>query len=215
MVIPSHLPATLGALKRDAGGRRSHRTVKDEVRANLIQRLRAGEPLFSGVVGVRRHGHPAAGQRHSLEAQLHPAGAARPGQDAAAARASSTLLDESIPVVAGCEIHDDPFDAAVRIVPGSAAADRATDLPIAWLVARRALRREAGDARRDHRRPHRRRRSDQGRAARPRAGRRADHALRPAAARPTAASSPSTSCRTWPARSRWASSTSCRKATCS
>ena len=51
MATPSQHPATLGGLQTRAGGRRSHRTVKDEVRANLIQRLRARRPLFPGVVG--------------------------------------------------------------------------------------------------------------------------------------------------------------------
>ena len=100
MAIPSRLPATLGALKRDAGGRRPHRTVKDEVRANLIQRLRAREPLFSGVVGfddtvipqlvnaiLSKHNFILLGLRGQAKTRL--------------LRSLVTLLDESIPNCSG------------------------------------------------------------------------------------------------------------------
>ena len=51
-MVPSSFPNTLGGLRRAvAAGQSSHRTVKDEVRANLIARLRSGGPLFPGVVG--------------------------------------------------------------------------------------------------------------------------------------------------------------------
>ncbi len=131
MVTPSHLPSTLGALKRDAGGRRSHRTVKDEVRANLIQRLRAREPLFSGVVGfddtvipqlvnaiLSKHNFILLGLRGQAKTRL--------------LRSLVTLLDESMPAVAGCEIRDDPFDPLCAACRARAAA-MGDDLPIEWL----------------------------------------------------------------------------------
>ncbi|HJY35531.1 MAG TPA: hypothetical protein VJ260_11790, partial [Vicinamibacterales bacterium] len=131
MAIPSRLPATLGALKRDAGGRRPHRTVKDEVRANLIQRLRAREPLFSGVVGfddtvipqlvnaiLSKHNFILLGLRGQAKTRL--------------LRSLVTLLDESIPAVAGCEIRDDPFHPLCASCRARAAA-MGDDLPIEWL----------------------------------------------------------------------------------
>ena len=43
---------TLGALRRDVdGGRVARRSVKSEIRDNLIDKLRAGEPLFPGIIG--------------------------------------------------------------------------------------------------------------------------------------------------------------------
>jgi magnesium chelatase subunit I len=131
MAIRSQLPATLGALKRDAEGRRPHRTVKDEVRANLIQRLRAGEPLFPGVVGfddtvipqlvnaiLSKHNFILLGLRGQAKTRL--------------LRSLVTLLDESIPAVAGCEIRDDPFHPLCASCRAKVAA-MGDDLPIEWL----------------------------------------------------------------------------------
>ena len=129
---------------------------------------------------LRRDGCPAAGERAALETQLHPARAARPGEDAVATRAGD---------VAGRRdsrrgrLRDprQPVRAAVRVVQGQGRRGRRRP---AHRVAgsRRTLRREARHARRDDRGSHRRRRPDQGRAQGPRARRRADDALRAAAA---------------------------------
>ena len=47
------LPETLGALRnyKDLAAKLPHRTVKDELRENLICRLQKHEPLFPGIVG--------------------------------------------------------------------------------------------------------------------------------------------------------------------
>ena len=52
MAHSTTLPATLGDLRRAiTSGAWPHRSVKDELRSNLIDRLRAGQPLFPGVIG--------------------------------------------------------------------------------------------------------------------------------------------------------------------
>jgi magnesium chelatase subunit I len=74
---------TLGGLRKDIeAGRVARRSVKSEVRDNLIRKLRAGEPLFPGIIG-----YDDSSCRRSnavLAPQLHPARPARPGQDAPA-----------------------------------------------------------------------------------------------------------------------------------
>ena len=51
--IPTDLPRTLGELRRSAFSEEhiANRSVKDELRTNLIARLRGREPLFPGIVG--------------------------------------------------------------------------------------------------------------------------------------------------------------------
>jgi magnesium chelatase subunit I len=51
--VPASRPQTLGALKRSpfATAARASRTVKDELRSNLIARLGTGDPVFEGVLG--------------------------------------------------------------------------------------------------------------------------------------------------------------------
>ena len=102
------LPATAGALR--ASGWRS-RSVKDEVRANLIARKRAGGPLFPGIVGFDRTVIPAVENallaRHDF-ILLGLRGQAK----SRLLRALSTLLDPWLPAVRGCEIHDDPLAPA-------------------------------------------------------------------------------------------------------
>ena len=109
-MVPSSFPNTLGGLRRAvAAGQSSHRTVKDEVRANLIARLRSGGPLFPGVVGyddtvipqlvnaiLSKHNFILLGLRGQAKTRL--------------LRSLVSLLDEYLPVVAGCELRDDPLN---------------------------------------------------------------------------------------------------------
>jgi len=103
------LPSTLGALREAASaGRIPRRSVRDELRENLMARLRARDPLFPGIVGyddtvvpqlvnavLARHNFILLGLRGQAKTRL--------------LRALTTLLDEWIPIVPGCEIHDDPL----------------------------------------------------------------------------------------------------------
>ena len=121
-------PATLGAL-RSSGY--TCRPVKQELRENLVARLRAGGPLFPGVVGYERTVVP--GIVNALLAQHDFILLGLRGQaKTRLLRALVTLLDAEIPVVAGSELNDDPFRPtsarALRIV--ESAGD---DTPVEWL----------------------------------------------------------------------------------
>ncbi|MDD5562443.1 MAG: hypothetical protein PHQ91_01900 [Thermoanaerobaculaceae bacterium] len=121
-------PATLGAL-RSSGY--TCRPVKRELRENLIARLRAGGPLFPGVVGYERTVIP--GIVNALLAQHDFILLGLRGQaKTRLLRALVTLLDDEIPVVAGSELNDDPFRPtsarALRIVEGAG-----DDAPVEWL----------------------------------------------------------------------------------
>src|SRR5262245_57185648 len=97
---------TLGELKRSAY--RPGRSVKDEMRDNLLCKLRKGERLFPGILGfdesvlprvvhavLSRHNMILLGLRGQAKSRL--------------LRSLTTLLDPALPVVEGCEIHDDPW----------------------------------------------------------------------------------------------------------
>lgn len=127
-----HPITTLGKL-REASGKRytRHGSVKDEVRANLVRRMRAGEPLFPGVIGydetvlpqivnaiLSRHNFILLGLRGQAKSRI--------------LRGLVNLLDEAIPVIPGCEIHDDPF-APICAACRERVAREGDLLPIAWL----------------------------------------------------------------------------------
>src|SRR5918999_1192913 len=99
------LPTNLGELKES--GYRS-RLVKDEMRANLVKKLRAGEKLFPGIVGYDETVVPqitnAILARHNL-ILLGLRGQAK----SRIIRQLADLLDERIPIIAGSEINDNPF----------------------------------------------------------------------------------------------------------
>jgi len=97
-------PSTLGQLR--AAGYKP-RSVKDELRANLIARIQAGDELFPGIVGYEKTVIPqlenAILSRHDfILLGLRGQGKTR------ILRQLRQFLDETIPVVEGCEIHDDP-----------------------------------------------------------------------------------------------------------
>src|SRR4051812_26811844 len=115
----SALPSTLGELR--ASGWRS-RTVKEELRSNLIARLGEGRPIFPGVVGFNDTVLPAV-ENAILAGQdlvfLGERGQAKTRM----ARLLVGLLDESIPVVRGGGVDDDPY------APISPAAEAIVDEP--------------------------------------------------------------------------------------
>ncbi len=103
-------PKTLGELKRS-----KYRgvSVKDEMRANLIRKLSAGEALFPGIIGfddtvtpqivnaiLSRHNFILLGLRGQAKSRI--------------LRSLISLLDESVPFIAGCEINDDPLQPLCR-----------------------------------------------------------------------------------------------------
>ena len=110
-----NLPRTLGELRRSESTEERLRTrrVKDELRENLIQRLKSGEPIFPGIVGyddtvvpqivnalLSRHNFILLGLRGQAKSRI--------------LRALASLLDPQLPYVAGCEIHDNPYAPICR-----------------------------------------------------------------------------------------------------
>jgi magnesium chelatase subunit I len=126
-------PTTLGALKQSPFGApaQRQRSVKAELRQNLIARLRSGEPLFEGVLGydetvmpqianaiLSRHNFILLGLRGQAKSRI--------------LRALTTLLDDAIPVIAGSEINDDPF-APISKFGRERLREAGDDTPIAWV----------------------------------------------------------------------------------
>lgn len=129
----SSFPETFGALKRSqyAAPDRIRRTVKDELRQNLLDRLARGGPLFHGVLGyedtvmpqianavLSRHNFILLGLRGQAKSRI--------------LRALTTLLDEVVPMVAGSEVNDDPFKPVSKYAR-QLIEEMGDDTPIAWL----------------------------------------------------------------------------------
>ncbi|MGI8871360.1 MAG: sigma 54-interacting transcriptional regulator [Candidatus Limnocylindria bacterium] len=119
---------TLGQL-RGAGYR--SRSVKEEMRANLLERIRDGVPLLPGILGYDESVLPQienailAGQDLIL---LGERGQAK----SRIARALVGLLDEWMPAVAGAELNDDPL-RPISPYARALVAERGDDTPIAWI----------------------------------------------------------------------------------
>src|SRR5690348_13150452 len=98
-------PQTLGEL-RESGY--SVLPVRDELRKNLVAKLRAGEPIIAGVMGYEDTVIPMV-ENAILAGQdiifLGERGQAKTRM----ARSLVNLLDEATPIVAGSEINDNPF----------------------------------------------------------------------------------------------------------
>lgn len=104
------LPRTLGDLRSSSFSEKTllSRHVKDELRENLIAKLRSGGPIFPGIVGyddtvvpqvvnaiLSRHNFILLGLRGQAKSRI--------------LRALTSLLDPQMPYIAGCEIHDNPY----------------------------------------------------------------------------------------------------------
>jgi magnesium chelatase subunit I len=131
----SELPRTLGKLRVSAfpEDRLARRTVKDELRANLICKLQRREELFPGIVGyedsvvpqlvnaiLSRHNFILLGLRGQAKTRL--------------IRMLTTLFDPWLPYVEGCEIHDNPYAPICRrcrLLIG----EKGDATPVAWLSA--------------------------------------------------------------------------------
>jgi magnesium chelatase subunit I len=119
---------TLGALKASGYQRR---TVKDELRANLITKLRAGEDVFPGILGYDRSVIPqvqnAILARHDM-ILLGLRGQAK----SRIVRLLTGLLDAWMPIVEGSEIHDDPLHPISKFAR-ELVAERGDETPVAWV----------------------------------------------------------------------------------
>ena len=131
----SELPRTLGALRSSHFSDRLHpdRTLKEELRSNLIAKLERGETLFPGVMGyedtvvpqvvnavLSRHNFILLGLRGQAKTRM--------------ARLLTRLLDAQSPYIAGCEIRDHPFQPICKQCREKVAA-LGDETPIAWVGA--------------------------------------------------------------------------------
>jgi magnesium chelatase subunit I len=121
-------PTTLGALR--ASGYRP-RSVKTEIRENLIARLKSGEPLFPGIVGyedsvvpaltnavLARHNFILLGLRGQAKSRI--------------LRQLVGLLDDELPVRAGTEVNDDPF-TPISKHGRQLVEQHGDDAPVEWI----------------------------------------------------------------------------------
>src|SRR5436305_6642232 len=114
-VLHAHLPQTLGQLRSSKFSEERLRTrrVKDELRDNLIGRLRSGETLFPGIVGYEDTAVPqivnAVLSRHNFILL-----GLRVQANSRILRALTGLLDSHTPYILGCEIRDNPYAPICR-----------------------------------------------------------------------------------------------------
>jgi magnesium chelatase subunit I len=126
------LPATLGDLKTSGY---TPTSVKDELRANLIKKLRARETLFPGIIGYSETVIPqlvnAVLARHNI-ILLGLRGQAK----SRIIRQLTELLNERIPIIAGSEVNDDPFHPISAYGRGQLEL-HGDSLPIDWVSQHR------------------------------------------------------------------------------
>jgi magnesium chelatase subunit I len=124
---PSDLPQTLGALR--ASGH-EWRTVKEEMRANLRQRLAEGVDPFPGIVGFDQTVRPDLERALLAGHDVVLLGERGQGKTRLA-RTLIGLLDEWLPIVAGCEINDHPYEP-VCVRCRRLAAEAGDGLSLQW-----------------------------------------------------------------------------------
>jgi magnesium chelatase subunit I len=128
------LPQTLGELRTSTQFPEAclkTRTVKDEMRGNLIARLQRRDPLFPGIVGYEDTVIPQIVNAVLSRQNLILLGL-RGQAKSRILRALTNLLDEKLPYVAGCEIRDNPYRPLCRRCR-DLIAERADSTPIAYL----------------------------------------------------------------------------------
>src|SRR5438128_6210680 len=126
-------PRTLGELRQSPFSEQLlfARRVKDELRDNLVCKLREGGPLFPGIVGyeetvmpqivnalLSRHNFILLGLRGQAKSRI--------------LRALTTLLDPEMPIVAGSEVNDNPFMPISKFAR-TLIDEAGDDTPIAWV----------------------------------------------------------------------------------
>lgn len=120
--------ATLGGLK--AAGIQT-KSIKDELRDNLIENLKKGINVFEEVHGFENSVIPELERAILSKHHINFLGL-RGQAKTRLARLMVKLLDEYIPYVAGSEINDDPFHPISRYAK-EIIAEKGDDTPIAWL----------------------------------------------------------------------------------
>ncbi|MGB7267329.1 MAG: magnesium chelatase [Terracidiphilus sp.] len=131
----SALPGTFGELRASnqfSEARVKTRSVKDEMRENLMARLKTRETVFPGIVGYEDTVIPQI-VNAVLSKQNFILLGLRGQAKSRILRALTALLDEQMPYVAGCEIRDNPYrPLCVRC--RHLIAERGDATPIAWIA---------------------------------------------------------------------------------
>jgi magnesium chelatase subunit I len=125
---PVDLPRTVGDLRTSG---HTYRTVKQELRDNLLARMRDGKPRFPGVVGYDDTVLPELERALLAGHDLVLLGERGQGKSRVM-RSLVALLDEWTPVIAGSELNEHPFHP---LTPASQrrASEAGDDLPVEWL----------------------------------------------------------------------------------
>ena len=126
--MSEHRPTTLGELKAEGY---ELRTVKDEMRCNLVGKLRSGAELFPGIKGysdtvepqivnavLAKHDFILLGLRGQAKSRI--------------LRQLVAFLDESVPIIAGSEINDDPL-APISKFGRQLVEQHGDDTPVEWI----------------------------------------------------------------------------------
>ncbi|MGE5647165.1 MAG: magnesium chelatase [Acidobacteriota bacterium] len=136
--LSGEVPSTLGELRRSTAFSENSiglRTVKDELRANLVCKLQKGENLFPGILGfedsvvpqivnaiLARHNFILLGLRGQAKTRL--------------IRMLVNLLNPQIPYLQGCEIHDNPYHPICKQCRNMI-EEMGDEAPVAWLTPER------------------------------------------------------------------------------
>lgn len=130
-------PRTRGELLAAGFGPEKYlnRSVKQEMRENVLAKLECGEELFPGIIGyedsvipqivnaiLSKHNFILLGLRGQAKSRI--------------LRALVNFLDEEIPVIAGCEINDNPYQPICRACR-LLVAEKGDDVPVAFLSRER------------------------------------------------------------------------------
>jgi len=121
-------PRNLGEL-RESGYH--PRTVREEMRANLIAKIRQGDELFPGIVGYDQTVIPQV-ENAILSGQDIILLGERGQAKTRLARSLTNLLDDAIPIVAGSEINDDPMQPTSRFAR-DLVTERGDETPVDWI----------------------------------------------------------------------------------
>lgn len=128
------LPQTLAELRAHkdfSEARLAAQSVKDEMRRNLIVRLRSGDTIFPGIIGYQDTVIPQI-VNAVLSRQNFILLGLRGQAKSRILRALTALLDEHTPYIAGCEIRDNPYRPLCKRCR-ALIAERGDKTPIAWL----------------------------------------------------------------------------------
>ncbi|MGB6772712.1 MAG: magnesium chelatase [Candidatus Dormiibacterota bacterium] len=122
------LPSTLGELR---GSEYRMRTIREELRDNLVDALRHGRERFQGLIGYQETVLPQI--ENALLAGQDIIFLGERGQaKSRLIRAMAQLLDEQVPVVRGSEVHDHPY-APISRFGRDLVRERGDETPIEWI----------------------------------------------------------------------------------